>query len=588
MKKFMALLMIAVMVMGMLAGCAAPAEEAPADSGETMEAAGKVGLIVSTLNNPFFVTLKEGAEAEAKAMGLELIVLDSQNDPAKELANMEDLLTQDVNVILINPTDSDAVGNAIKLANGKEVPVITLDRGANAGEVVAHIASDNVSGGIMAGEYIAEMLGGMGNVVELEGIAGTSAARDRGQGFNTAMDATDIEVVARQVADFDRTKGLSVMENILQAQPEISAVFAHNDEMALGALTAVQSSGRDIMIVGFDATDDAVKAVEAGHMAATVAQQPDKIGSLGVKAAKNVIDGTTVESFIPVDLKLVSGGMKMEEATEMMGNGEKVGLIVSTLNNPFFVTLKEGAEAKAAELNLELVVLDSQNDPAKELANMEDLLTQDVSIILINPTDSDAVVNAIKMANKKGIPVLTLDRGANAGDIATHIASDNVAGGIMAGEFVAEMLGGSGKVVELEGIAGTSAARDRGAGFNKALEGKDIEVVARQVADFDRTKGLSVMENILQAQPEINAVFAHNDEMALGALKAVQSSGRDIMIVGFDATDDAVKAVEAGELAATVAQQPAMIGSLGVESALKVLSGEMVEEYVPVDLMLVK
>ncbi len=590
MKKFMALLMIAVMVMGMLAGCTAPAEEAPADSGETMEATGKVGLVVSTLNNPFFVTLKEGAEAEAKAMGLELIVLDSQNDPAKELANMEDLLTQDVNVILINPTDSDAVGNAIKLANGKEVPVITLDRGANAGDVVAHIASDNVSGGIMAGEYIAEMLGGAGKAVELEGIAGTSAARDRGAGFNTAMDATDIEVVARQVADFDRTKGLSVMENILQAQPEINAVFAHNDEMALGALTAVQSSGRDIMIVGFDATDDAVKAVEAGHMAATVAQQPEKIGSLGVKAAKDVIDGATVEAFIPVDLKLISGDMKMEETSEMamMGNGEKVGLIVSTLNNPFFVTLKEGAEAKAAELNLELVVLDSQNDPAKELANMEDLLTQDVSIILINPTDSDAVVNAIKMANKKGIPVLTLDRGANAGEIATHIASDNVAGGIMAGEFVAEMLGGSGKVVELEGIAGTSAARDRGAGFNKALEGKDIEVVARQVADFDRTKGLSVMENILQAQPEISAVFAHNDEMALGALKAVQSSGRDIMIVGFDATDDAVKAVEAGELSATVAQQPAMIGSLGVESALKVLNGEMVDAYVPVDLMLVK
>jgi len=583
----MSLLMIVIMVMGMLAGCAAPAEEAPAESGEQMEMAGKVGLIVSTLNNPFFVTLKEGAEAEAKAKGLELIVLDSQNDPAKELANMEDLLTQDVDAILINPTDSDAVGNAIKLANGKEIPVITLDRGANAGEVVAHIASDNVSGGVMAGDYIVEMLGGSGKVVELEGIAGTSAARDRGAGFNKAVEGK-LEVVARQVADFDRSKGLSVMENILQAQPEINAVFAHNDEMALGALAAVQSSGRDIMIVGFDATDDAVKAVEAGQMAATVAQQPDKIGSLGVMAAMDVIEGNAVDEFIPVDLKLVSGDMAMmEESKEMMGNGEKLGLIVSTLNNPFFVTLKEGAEAKAAELNLELVVLDSQNDPAKELANMEDLLTQDVSAILINPTDSDAVVNAIKMANKKGIPVLTLDRGANAGEIATHIASDNVAGGMMAGEFIVEMLGGSGNVVELEGIAGTSAARDRGAGFNKAVEGK-LEVVARQVADFDRTKGLSVMENILQAQPEIDAVFAHNDEMALGALKAVQSSGRDIKIVGFDATDDAVKAVEAGELAATVAQQPAMIGSLGVESALKVLHGEMVEAYVPVDLMLVK
>jgi len=585
----MALLMIAMMILGMLAGCAAPAEESSTDA--PAESAGKVGLIVSTLNNPFFVDLKEGAQAEAKALGLELIVLDSQNDPAKELANMEDLLTQEVNVILINPTDSDAVGNAIKMANGKEVPVITLDRGANAGEVVTHIASDNISGGIMAGEYIAEMLGGAGKVVELEGIAGTSAARDRGQGFNTAMDATSIEVVARQVADFDRTKGLAVMENILQAQPEINAVFAHNDEMALGALTAVESAGRDIIIVGFDATADAVKAVEAGNMAATVAQQPDKIGSLGVKAAKDVLDGTTVEPFIPVDLKLISDDASMMgSATEetMMGDGEKVGLIVSTLNNPFFVTLKEGAEAKAAELNLDLIVLDSQNDPAKELANMEDLLTQDVSIILINPTDSDAVVNAIKMANKKDVPVLTLDRGANAGEIATHIASDNVAGGVMAGEFVAEMLGGSGKVVELEGIAGTSAARDRGAGFNKALEGKDIEVVARQVADFDRTKGLSVMENIIQAQPEIDAVFAHNDEMALGALKAVQAAGLDIKIVGFDATDDAVKAVQEGELAATVAQQPDMIGSLGVESALKVLHGEAVEAYVPVDLMLVK
>jgi len=150
------------------------------------------------------------------------------------------------------------------------------------------------------------------------------------------------------------------------------------------------------------------------------------------------------------------------------------------------------------------------------------------------------------------------------------------------------LLDGMGKVVELEGVAGTSAARDRGQGFNEAIDMTDIEVVARQVADFDRTKGLSVMENILQAQPEIDAVFAHNDEMALGALKAIQASGRDILIVGFDATEDAVKAVEAGDMAATVAQQPAMIGKLGVESAMKVMNNESLEMFVPVDLMLVK
>ena len=575
MKKVLVLLLILAMASMAFVGCA-PKDE---NSG-----AGKVGLIISTLDNPFFVSLKEGAEAQAQSLGLELVVLDSQNDPAKELANMEDLLTQGVDVILINPTDSDAVGSAIKAANDKKVPVITLDRGANTGEVVAHIASDNIAGGKMAGEYIIAQLGGKGKVVELEGIAGTSAARDRGQGFNEAIATSDIEVVAKQVADFDRTKGLSVMENLLQAQPEIDAVFAHNDEMALGALKAIETSGRNIMVVGFDATDDAVASVNEGKMAATVAQQPALIGSLGIDAAKKVIAGEAVDAFIPVSLKLITNESAEGAAPAAVG---KVGLVLSTLNNPFFVTLKEGAEEKANELGVELIVLDSQNDPAKELSNVEDLITQGVALILINPTDSDAVGSAIKAANDAAIPVITLDRGANAGDVITHIASDNIAGGKMAGEFIIEKLGGKGKVVELEGIAGTSAARDRGQGFNEAIATSDIEVVAKQVADFDRTKGLSVMENILQAQPEINAVFAHNDEMALGALKAIEVSGREILVVGFDATDDAVKAVQAGDMAATVAQQPALIGSLGVEAAVKHLSGEALDAYIPVELMLV-
>ena len=302
MKKALVITLVVIMIAGLFAGCASQGTTPEPQK----EEAKKIGLVLSTLNNPFFVSLKEGAEAKAKELGYELVVLDSQDDPAKEMSNVEDLITKNVAVILINPTDSDAVGNAVKAANGKNIPVITLDRGANSGDVVAHIASDNVAGGKMAGNYIIEQLGGKGKVVELEGIAGTSAARDRGQGFNDAIKASSIEVVAKQTADFDRTKGLSVMENILQAQPEINAVFAHNDEMALGALQAIKASGRDIKIVGFDATDDAVKAVEAGDLAATVAQQPALIGSLGVENAVKVIKGETVEKSIPVDLKLVT------------------------------------------------------------------------------------------------------------------------------------------------------------------------------------------------------------------------------------------------------------------------------------------
>ncbi|MGF1851109.1 ribose ABC transporter substrate-binding protein RbsB [Vibrio gigantis] len=266
---------------------------------------------------------------------------------------------------------------------------------------------------------------------------------------------------------------------------------------------------------------------------------------------------------------------------------DTMAIVLSTLNNPFFVTMKDGAEAKAEELGYKLIVLDSQNDPSKELSNIEDLTIRGVKAILINPTDSDAVSNAIRMANRSNIPVLTLDRGASRGDVVSHIASDNVIGGEMAGHFIMEKVGEKAKVIQLEGIAGTSAARERGEGFMNAVNGSGLELLASQPADFDRTKGLNVMENLLAANPDVEAVFAQNDEMALGALRAVQASGKEVMIVGFDGTEDGIAAVNRGLLGATVAQQPDLIGSLGIEMADKVLKGETVDEYVPVPLKII-
>ena len=266
-----------------------------------------IALVISTLDNPFFVTLKEGAEKQAKALDYDLVVLDSQNDPAKELANVEDISVRGVKILLINPTDSDAVGNAIAVANQKKLPVITLDRAANKGQVVSHIASDNTAGGEMAGNYIAEKLGKGAKIIQLEGIAGTSAARERGAGFAKAAQVHDFKILASQPADFDRSKGLNVMENLLTAQPEVQGVFAQNDEMALGALRAIQAAGKkDLVLVGFDGTDDGVKAVKGGKMAATIAQQPEKIGEIGVQTADKVLKGEKVEASIPVELKLIN------------------------------------------------------------------------------------------------------------------------------------------------------------------------------------------------------------------------------------------------------------------------------------------
>ncbi|KDD79567.1 ribose ABC transporter substrate-binding protein RbsB [Glaesserella parasuis] len=265
-----------------------------------------IALAISTLDNPFFVTLKEGAEKKAKELGYNLVVLDSQNDPAKELSNVEDVTVRGAKVLLINPTDSEAVGTAVAVANKKNIPVITLDRGANKGNVVSHIASDNVAGGKMAGDFIAEKVGKNAKVIQLEGIAGTSAARERGEGFKQAIEANQFELLASQPADFDRTKGLNVMENLLASHGSAKAVFAQNDEMALGALRAIRASGKNILVVGFDGTDDAVKAVNGGQLAATIAQQPDKIGELGVEAADKVLKGEKVDAQIPVPLKVVT------------------------------------------------------------------------------------------------------------------------------------------------------------------------------------------------------------------------------------------------------------------------------------------
>ncbi len=267
-----------------------------------------------------------------------------------------------------------------------------------------------------------------------------------------------------------------------------------------------------------------------------------------------------------------------------------VGLSISTLNNPFFVDLRDGAKAAASRLKVDLAVLDAQNDSAKEASGIEDLIQKKVAVVIINPTDSDAIVPTVKKINAAGIPVVTVDRGANGGDVAAHIASDNVAGGRIAAEYVGKRLKGKGNVVMLEGIAGSSAARDRGKGFREGIKKfPGIKLVASQTADFDRAKGLSVMENVLQAQSKIDAVFAQNDEMALGAIQAIEAAKRQkqIFVVGFDATTDALAAVKAGKMAATIAQQPKEMGRLAVETAVNIVNKKKVAKFTPVPLKLV-
>ncbi|PAU48572.1 D-ribose ABC transporter substrate-binding protein [Streptomyces albireticuli] len=271
------------------------------------------------------------------------------------------------------------------------------------------------------------------------------------------------------------------------------------------------------------------------------------------------------------------------------GGNTDLGLALSTMNNPFFVGIKEGAQAEAKARGLKINITDAQNDPTQQINQMETFTSQDVKAAVINPVDSDAAVPAVGVANRADVPVISIDRGVNGGKVGSTIASDNVAGGRLAAKTLAEALGGKGEVAFLEGQPGTSAARERGKGFEEGIKAyPGIRVVARQPADFDRAKGMDVMANMLQAHRGIGGVFAANDEMALGAAKALGSaSGGRVKVVAFDGTPDGVRAVRDGSLTATVAQQPRLLGKQAVEWAVKAAEGQRLPREVKVPVVLV-
>ncbi|WP_221352768.1 ABC transporter permease/substrate-binding protein [Streptomyces beigongshangae] len=285
----------------------------------------------------------------------------------------------------------------------------------------------------------------------------------------------------------------------------------------------------------------------------------------------------------------VVGGLSLFNNGSSSSANPKVGLSLSTLNNPFFVQIKAGAQAEAERLGADLTVTDAQNDASQQANQLQNFTSEGVDSIVVNPVDSDAAGPSVRSANKAGIPVVGVDRGVNKAETAALVASDNVEGGRLGAEALAEKLGGKGKIVILQGQAGTSASRERGAGFAEGLKAyPGIEVLARQPADFDRTKGLDVMTNLLQAHPDVQGVFAENDEMALGAVKALGSkAGKSVQVIGFDGTPDGLKAVEGGTLYASVAQQPKELGRIAVRNALRAADGEKTEQTVKVPVKVV-
>ncbi len=549
---------------------------------------GTIGFAVSTLANPFFVTMKDAGEAKAAELGLQMVTLDAQDNNERQAAQIEDLISQGVDVLIVNPVDSDAVGTSIRQANEAGIPVITVTRPSHGGDVVQHLDIDNAYAGQLVAEQLVEDLGGHGQVAILEGIPGAPSAQARQDGFLAVLEQyPDIKVVSSLTANYAREEAARVMEDVLQANPDLNAVYAHNDEMALGAVRAIEAAGLSgqIKVYGIDAIDDALQAIRDGQMVATVKQQPDLEMQTAVESAAAILRGESVEPTVIIPLVLVTAANL--EPAPVSGT---TGFAVSTLANPFFVTMKDAGEAKAAELGLQMVTLDAQDNNERQAAQIEDLISQGVDVLIVNPVDSDAVGTSIRQANEAGIPVITVTRPSHGGDVVQHLDIDNAYAGQLVAEQLVEDLGGHGQVAILEGIPGAPSAQARQDGFLAVLEQyPDIKVVSSLTANYAREEAARVMEDVLQANPDLNAVYAHNDEMALGAVRAIEAAGLSgqIKVYGIDAIDDALQAIRDGQMVATVKQQPDLEMQTAVESAAAILRGESVEPTVIIPLVLV-
>jgi ribose transport system substrate-binding protein len=270
-----------------------------------------------------------------------------------------------------------------------------------------------------------------------------------------------------------------------------------------------------------------------------------------------------------------------------------VALVVKTLNHPFFVEMRRGAQDAADRLGVELQVQAAEReiDVEKQMQIVENLIQTGIKVLCITPSGSREIISALVKAKNANVPIVVVDTrldakaASDAGvQPATFIGSDNYEGGKLAGEYAVKITGGKARVAILEGIPGHETGDSRLRGFRDAIAGQaGMTIVASQPANWERDQGFNVFQNMLQAQPDIDTIFAASDLMALGAIEAIAAARKtgNIRVIGFDALDDAKKAIEAGTMEASVAQFPYDMGRVAVESAVKVLNGETL----PADIM---
>ncbi|CAN2043127.1 ribose transport system substrate-binding protein [Candidatus Magnetomoraceae bacterium gMMP-1] len=554
---------------------------------------GKIALVMKALSNPFFLKMESGAKEYAVKNNIpfEVFGVERETEIERQIGIVDNLISRGYGAIVIAPADSKKLVPVCKKALEQGIVIINIDNPFHKETLKIHnisipfVGSSNYNGASMVGNYIKQKLNGKGKVVVIEGIQGVENADLRKKGFIDAVTSnSEIKIVASESANWHTDEAFSLTARILQEHGKIDAIFCANDNMALGAVQFFDMFGiaGQVLVGGYDNIEEVRNEMFNKRIHVTIEQHPELMGQFGVKLAARAVAGEKISDFTSTPLDLIT-----YESFD-----KTIALSISYMKNSFFTSITNGAKRAAELFGVKLAISDADNDDAKQLFDIQKFIQKKVDLIIINPTNAETVSPAIKFASAAGIKIITVDRKSLMDDIViSHIASDNIAGGRIAGEFIAEQLGGRGNVLELEGIPGTSVTYKRGMGFNEALKKyPEIKITAREVAYFDYNKAKKTVIRLLKQGLSFDAVFAHNDNMILGAIEAFEKSAKkkSFVSVGFDAIPKALQALSQKRLTATIAQKPESMGWLAVKNAVSTFRGKNLPSVILVDLKLIK
>lgn len=577
-KRLLAILCMASLLIALFAGCNNSGNGG--ESGDSGSGDVKIALITMDSIDQHWVTLNEGAQKAAGELGVTVDFMSpNQKDDAQQIECVNNAVSGGYNAIIVAANGPDAISSALEEAAAEGIKIVYVDSPANV-DAEATFSTDNTAAGKTAGEEMLKALETSGVTSGSLGIINVNAATDscvkREEGFRSAFDGTDFDILETQYGEGDAAQSQSIAENYITQG--VVGIFGANEGSTAGAGNAIKASGESgIVGVGFDKSDAILNLIEDGNLLCTMAQNPDVMGYEGVKAAVDAVNGKDLGGKVTdtgVSVLVATGEGSGDDSAA--GADVKIALITMDSIDQHWITLNEGAQDAASELGVTVDFMSpNQKDDAQQIECVNNAIAGGYDAIIVAANGPDAISSSLQEAQAAGVKIVYVDSPANI-DAEATFSTDNTAAGKTAGEEMLKALEGKGITSGSIGIINVNAATDscvkREDGFRSAFEGTDFDILETQYGEGDAAKSQSIAENYITQG--VVGIFGANEGSTTGAGNAIKASGdSDIIGVGFDKSDAIMNLIGDGYLLCTMAQNPDVMGYEGVKAAVDAVSG---------------